>query len=198
MFILVRNGERQGLCGRRRIFGLGEMNDKALARPHPLCGLAQSNPLLADPALLDQALQPAAGEFRKTICQDAVDAHSLVAGLHPDNPHETAVDGAGCGHLFRGLQTMPLRALKILVVVLGIMLVGGFAALIVAIAAKVAHRTVEPAAARHVAQAAIATMTTASDRLILDLVLPDGGHRIVLIDLASGALVGKIDLRPMP
>src|SRR5579885_1278295 len=46
--------------------------------------------------------------------------------------------------------------------------------------------------------ARIATMTTASDRLILDLVLPDGGHRIVLIDLASGALVGKIDLRPMP
>ncbi len=39
-------------------------------------------------------------------------------------------------------------------------------------------------------------MTTAPNRLILDLVLPDGEHELVVLDLASGARLGTIELHP--
>jgi hypothetical protein len=101
---------------------------------------------------------------------------------------------------------MPLRALKILVGVMGVMLVIGFAALIAAIGTRMSHRGSIPTVARAPARSAIEiprgarieAMTTAPDRLILDLVLPDGARQIVIIDLASGARVGAIDLRPAP
>ena len=101
---------------------------------------------------------------------------------------------------------MPLRALKILVVVMGVMLVVGFAALIIGIAGKVSHRS-PPVADRHAPLSAaleiprgarVEAMTTAQDRLILDLVLPDSARQIVLIDLATGARVGTIALHPGP
>jgi hypothetical protein len=41
-------------------------------------------------------------------------------------------------------------------------------------------------------------MTTAPDRLILDLVLPDGNRQIVVLDLATGARVGEIELHSAP
>jgi hypothetical protein len=97
-----------------------------------------------------------------------------------------------------------VRALKILVVVMGIMLVVGFAALILVIAGRVSHRRPEAAANHPLATtpieiprgARVEAMTTASDRLILDLVLPDGDREILLIDLATGARLGTIELRP--
>jgi hypothetical protein len=95
-----------------------------------------------------------------------------------------------------------LRALKILVVVMGVMLVVGFAALIAAIAIRASHRKPEPPAGHLVAESAIEiprgarveAMTTAPDRLILDFVLPDGERQILVIDLATGARVGVIQL----
>ena len=39
-------------------------------------------------------------------------------------------------------------------------------------------------------------MTTAPNRLILDLVLPDGERQLVIVDLATGARLGTIELRP--
>jgi hypothetical protein len=97
-----------------------------------------------------------------------------------------------------------VRALKILVVVMGIMLVVGFAALILVIAGRVSHRRPEAAANHPLATtpieiprgARVEAMTTASDRLILDLVVPDGDREILLIDLATGARLGTIELRP--
>lgn len=101
---------------------------------------------------------------------------------------------------------MPLRALKILVVVMGIMLVVGFGALIIVIAGRVSHRAASPSSARSAVGtmieiprgARIEAMTTAPDRLILDLVLPDGNRQIVIIDLATGARIGSIELHPAP
>ncbi len=101
---------------------------------------------------------------------------------------------------------MPLRALKTLVVVMGIMLVVGFAALIIVIAGRVSHRTASPSPARSAVRttieipqgARVEAMTTAPDRLILDLVLPDGNRQIVIIDLATGARIGTIELHPAP
>ena len=95
-----------------------------------------------------------------------------------------------------------MRALKILVIVMGVMLVIGFAALIAAIAIRASHRKPEPPAGHLVAEnsfeiprgARVEAMTTAPDRLILDFVLPDGNRQIVVIDLTTGARVGIIQL----
>jgi hypothetical protein len=96
--------------------------------------------------------------------------------------------------------------LKIFVVAMGAMLVAGFTALIVLVAYRVSHRP--PPARNGLAFAApaidiprgarVEAMTTSSDRLVLDLALPDGGRRIVILDLATGARRGTIELRATP
>ena len=97
-----------------------------------------------------------------------------------------------------------MRALKILVVAMGVLLVIGFAALIAGIAGKMSRdrpgASVErPFAASAIdipAGARIETMTTSSNRLILDLALPDGGRLLLVLDLTTGARLGTITLRP--
>jgi len=96
-----------------------------------------------------------------------------------------------------------MRGLKILVVVMGVMIVIGTTALIAGIAIKVSHNRPAVGAARPFAASAIdiprgariETMTAAPNRLILDLALPDGERRLVVIDLATGARLGTIELR---
>ena len=99
-----------------------------------------------------------------------------------------------------------MRTLKILVVVMGVMLVAGFAALVVVIAGRVsrggpaataahgfdAPRIDIPRAAR------IEAMTAGPDRLILALALPEGGRQLVVIDLVKGVRLGTIELHPVP
>lgn len=85
---------------------------------------------------------------------------------------------------------------------MGVMLVVGFAALIVAIAIRASHPKPQAPAGRLTAESAIdiprgarvEAMTTAPDRLILDFVLPDGDREILVIDLTTGARVGVIQL----
>jgi Family of unknown function (DUF6476) len=97
-----------------------------------------------------------------------------------------------------------MRGLKILVVIMGIMLVVGFVALIAVIAGRVTRGGSTPAGVRpFVGQAVeiprgarIEAMTAAPDRLVLDLVLPEGGRQLLIIDLATGAPLGTIELRP--
>jgi Family of unknown function (DUF6476) len=99
-----------------------------------------------------------------------------------------------------------LRALKIVVAVMGIMLVAGFAALILVIAGRMSHRGLGASVDRPFTATAveiprgarIEAMTTAANRLILDLVLPDGKHQLVVLDLASGVRLGTIELHPAP
>ncbi|HUC72832.1 MAG TPA: DUF6476 family protein [Stellaceae bacterium] len=99
-----------------------------------------------------------------------------------------------------------MRALKIVVVVMGIMLVVGFAALVAVIAGRVSGGGSREAVGRSFTTAAIEiprgarieAMTTAPNRLILDLVLPDGEHELVFMDLTSGARLGTIKLHPAP
>lgn len=95
-----------------------------------------------------------------------------------------------------------MRALKILVVVMGVLLVGGLATLIVVIAGRVANRqaaapSVPPFTAAPLdlpAGARIETIAVGADRLVLDIILPDGNRELVLIDLASGRRLGSIPL----
>jgi hypothetical protein len=99
-----------------------------------------------------------------------------------------------------------MRALKILVVVMGVMLVVGFGALVVVIAGRVS-RGGPAATVAHEFTAApidiprgarIEAMTAGPDRLILALVLPEGGRQLVVIDLAKGIRLGTIELHPVP
>ena len=99
-----------------------------------------------------------------------------------------------------------MRALKILVVVMGVMLVVGFAALVVVIAGRVSRQGPALTAAHGFAAAPIdiprgariEAMTAGPDRLILALALPEGGRQLVVIDLVKGVRLGTIELHPVP
>ncbi len=96
-----------------------------------------------------------------------------------------------------------MQGLRVLVVVMGVMIVIGTAALIAGIAIKMSRH--QPGASNGQPFAApaieippgarIEAMTAAPNRLILDLVLPDGERRLVVIDLSTGARLGTIELR---
>ena len=97
-----------------------------------------------------------------------------------------------------------MRALKILVVVMGVLIVIGFAALIAGIAGKMSRDRPGASVERPFAATAIdippgariEAMTASPTRLILDLALPDGGRQLLVVDLATGARLGTIELRP--
>ncbi len=99
-----------------------------------------------------------------------------------------------------------MRALKVLVVVMGVLLVGGTAALMVAVIDRARHRQAEPtsAAAGHAFAstvdlppgARIIGTEVAGERLIVRVALAEGGEALILIDPRSGVRLGTIELRP--
>ncbi len=99
-----------------------------------------------------------------------------------------------------------MRALKLLVAVMGVLLVGGTAALIVAVIDRARHRVAAPAPAvahgfdRAVidlpAGARVLGSDSVGDRLAVRIGLADGGEALILIDPRSGARLGTIELRP--
>jgi Family of unknown function (DUF6476) len=96
-----------------------------------------------------------------------------------------------------------MRAVKILVVVMGVMLVGGFALLVAVIAGRLSRGGNVPRSFASTAidippAARIETMTVGTDRLVLELVLPEGGRQLVVVDLATGTRLGTIELRAAP
>ena len=100
-----------------------------------------------------------------------------------------------------------VRALKIAVIVMGILLVGGFGlvmATIVYQASKLGDKKVSaPAAAPETAPAAlslppgatVSSMALDGDRLALHLSTA-AGPEIVVVDLATGRIVSRIKLKP--
>jgi len=99
-----------------------------------------------------------------------------------------------------------VRALRIAVVVMGVVLVVGVVVLIGAIAARISHKPSEPAAKPSFvgepvdlpAGARIEAMTAGADRLVIDLLLADGTRQLLILDLATGRRVGTIPLRTGP
>jgi hypothetical protein len=99
-----------------------------------------------------------------------------------------------------------VRALKILVVVMAVMILAGVATLLVVITGRLSRSgpvtaSSQPFAASPIelpAGARIETMSAGSDRLVLAIVLPDGNRQLVIIDLATGRRLGAIPLRIAP
>jgi Family of unknown function (DUF6476) len=99
-----------------------------------------------------------------------------------------------------------VRALKILVVIMALMIFAGVVVLIIVIAGRLqprhaARTSSQPFAAAPIALPAgarIETMSVGSDRLVVDIVLPDGNRQLVIIDLATGHRLGTIPLRTAP
>jgi uncharacterized protein DUF6476 len=99
-----------------------------------------------------------------------------------------------------------VAGLKALVIIMGIMLVVGTAALIVAIAGRVSPKAASIAAAPPFATtpieippgSRIEAMSTGPDRLVLQVVLVDGTRELFVIDLATGRRLGTIPVRVAP
>jgi hypothetical protein len=98
-----------------------------------------------------------------------------------------------------------MRALTILVTVMGIVIVVGFGIVAAVIAGRLARRESTNVAHSFAAGAIdiprgarVEAMTTSADRLVLDLALPDGGRKIIVLDLATGSRLGTIELHATP
>ena len=97
-----------------------------------------------------------------------------------------------------------MRALKVLVGVMAVMILAGMALLVVAIADRLSRGPTKPPhgfAAAPIALPAgarIETMSIGGDRLVVDVALPDGNRQLVVIDLATGARLGTIPLQTLP
>ncbi len=99
-----------------------------------------------------------------------------------------------------------MRALKVLVVVMGVLLVGGTVALVFAVIDRARHRLAEPqpvAAGHPFAStidlppgARVIGTQEAGERLIVRVALAEGGEVLILIDPRSGMRLGTIELRP--
>jgi hypothetical protein len=98
-----------------------------------------------------------------------------------------------------------MRALKLLVIIMGVLLVGGTVALTIAIVQRVNHRRAAPppVAGRgfdHTvidlpAGARVLGSEAVGDRLAVRIALADGGEALILIDPRTGARLGTIELR---
>lgn len=108
---------------------------------------------------------------------------------------------------------MSLRALTILVVVMGAMIIAGLAL----IAAKVAGGLAQPAPRAAVTRSAtasqppfaaapielpagarVAAISTGTDRVVVDVALADGSRELLIIDLSTGRRLATVPLRAGP
>jgi hypothetical protein len=99
-----------------------------------------------------------------------------------------------------------MRALKVLVVVMGVMLVGGLVVLVVAIAGRAGFRPTAVEAKRGFGErvlalpqgAVLAGRDVVGDRLVITIALPDGAHRLLVFEPGSGTVLGTLELRAPP
>lgn len=100
-----------------------------------------------------------------------------------------------------------MRALKVLVVVMGVLLIAGVAVVIVTIMSRLTQKATPsaPVAAAHLVPFGNTTVTLPSDslvmevqgtgdRILLRLDLKDGTEMLLVLDAATGAELGRIKL----
>jgi uncharacterized protein DUF6476 len=97
----------------------------------------------------------------------------------------------------------PVQALKVLVVIMGLMILAGLTLLGAIVASRMAHRPPVPAESATAfsgapidlpAGARVATIRIGGDRLVVDIVFADGNHQLLVIDLGTGRRLGTIPL----
>jgi len=102
-----------------------------------------------------------------------------------------------------------MRALKALVIFMGVLILAGMGLVGYGIVkrtaiperpapATAAARAYGPVEISLPSGARIARTRTSGERLIVELELAGGGERLLVLDLATGGLVGTIDLKPQP
>jgi hypothetical protein len=99
-----------------------------------------------------------------------------------------------------------MRALKLLVIVMGVLIVVGVVVLVATLAGRMANRGTPSAglpgfgrtAVELPAGATVTAMQGIADRIVLWLELPGGGQQLLVIDPGSGKPLGTIELRPSP
>lgn len=100
-----------------------------------------------------------------------------------------------------------MRALKILVIAMGVLLIAGIAALGVGIAWRMHHPRTRTAATQSVVvpnlprQVALPTgakllaAQSDGDRVMLRLMLADGGEELMLVEWKTGAVLSRLNLK---
>jgi len=100
-----------------------------------------------------------------------------------------------------------MRALKVLVVVMGVLLVAGIIALAMAVAARIerggtastlAKASTGPLHEALPAGSRVVAAELSGDRLMVRVALADGGEQLLLYDAKNGALVAVIEQAPTP
>ena len=99
-----------------------------------------------------------------------------------------------------------MRALRVIVVVMGVMILAGFAALFIAIAGRIAQprsaapsiATVAAAPIELPAGARVESIGVGTDRLAVAIALPNGDRQIAIIDIATGRRLQLVPLRTAP
>jgi hypothetical protein len=215
MFILEADLQRHWLGDRDRVAILGQNYDEILAVADPSRRILQRCTRACDVAGFDQPLDPGPRQHRETQRKHAIEAHTGLVRAGTDrrrdgggrrfSSHASAGDqGAYCrrNHFISKYGLEWMRTLKVLVVVMGIMLIGGFAVLVAVIAGRLSYKGGAPrsfAAAIDIPRGArIEAMAAGADRLVLDVVLPEGSRQLLVIDLTTGARLGIVELRTTP
>jgi hypothetical protein len=91
-----------------------------------------------------------------------------------------------------------MRGLKLLVVVMGVMLIAGVAALVATLAVRLSQHATPAFTAPPLALpkgAKIDAMSIGPDRIVLNIVLADGIRQLLVLDMRTGRLIGTIPLR---
>jgi hypothetical protein len=102
-----------------------------------------------------------------------------------------------------------MRALKVLVVVMGVLLVAGAAVLVATIVSRLAQRPALPAASAATRPvpfgetavtlplgSKLVGMQATGNRLVLQVERPDGRLEFLVLDPDTGTMLGRIELRP--
>ena len=213
--VFVENGEGNGLGLRRSRRGRGQIEQVDPARAHGF-GRLRDRPLItAQAGILDQSLDAGARQRAQGFGDEAVDPLTGPVGGGDDSNGAGGRGGwrfavgvhAAMGYADRpaserstgGCRGVAMRALKIVTIVMGVLIVLGTMTLVVLVARRSAAPSAggaamaasavldEPAGTRIVGVAAV------QDRLAVQL-QGGGADRVVIVDPRSGGVVGRISL----